>query len=138
MIRLPSLFATCLVLAALVAPMQGQDKFIATVTFQKGVNGYRGASDDSMRPGKIKLVDDRKQALSDWHEKQITQGKLKRAVVLEQLSNYRHVLRWDRLDKWIRGNNVKVLSANVAIFYTDEFWSFYDYEEKTGFRLSPE
>ena len=117
-----------LVLGALVMPVQGQDKFTATVSFQKGVNGYESACDDSMRLAKIKLVDDRKQTLSGWHEKQIRQGKLKRAVVLEGLSNYRHVLRWDALDKWIRGNDVKVLSAKVAIFYTDEFWSFYDYE----------
>lgn len=128
MSRLPLLLATCLVLGALVAPVQAQDKFIATVSFQKGVNGYDGASDDSMRPGRIKLGDDRKRTLSAWHEGQIRQGKLKRAVVLEQLSNYRHVLRWDGLDKWIRGNSIKVLSAKVAIFYTDEFWSFYDYE----------
>jgi len=128
MIRLPSLLTMSLVLGALVAPVQAQDKFTATVSFQKGVNGYENASDDSMRPGQIKLIDDRKQTLSTWHEGQIRQGKLKRAVVLEGLSNYRHVLRWNGLDKWILGNNVKVLSAKVDIFYTDEFWSFYDYE----------
>jgi len=128
MSRLPSLLTACLVLGAFVASAQAQDRFTATVSFQKGVNGYEDARDDSMRPGKIKLGDDRKRTLSAWHEGQIRQGKLKRAVVLEQLSNYRHVLRWDGLDKWIRGNNVKILSAKVDIFYTDEFWSFYDYE----------
>jgi hypothetical protein len=99
----------------------------ATITLQQGVNGYEGASDDSLRPGKMKLVDDRKQTLTQWHEGQIAQGKLKREEVLEGLSNYRHVLRWDDLGRWVRGQNVKVVSAKAEIFYTDEFWSFYDY-----------
>ena len=106
---------------------QAQEKFTATVTFQEGVNGYADASDDSMRPGKMKLVDDKKRALGWWHEKQIKAGKAKRANVLEGLSNYRHVLRWDKLDRWTQGENPKVTSATVHIFYTDEFWSFYDY-----------
>ncbi|HUV39949.1 MAG TPA: hypothetical protein VMY39_10065 [Planctomycetota bacterium] len=107
---------------------EGADTFTATVTFQQDVNGYTDASDDSLRPGRLKLVDDVKRELSVWHEGQIKQGKLKRDAVLEGLSNYRHVLRWDHLDRWVRGEKPKVLSAKVEIYYTTEFWSFYDYE----------
>jgi len=120
--------AAALALVAAGTPAAGQEKrFTATVTFQKGVNGYEDGSDDSRRPGTMKLVDDVKRELSAWHENQIKAGKMKREVVLGNLSNYRHVLRWDHLDRWIRGRNVKVVSAKVHIFYTDEFWSFYDY-----------
>lgn len=114
--------------SAFPSAAEAQDKFTATVSFQKGVNGYERASDDSMRPGRIKLADDKKRKLGWWHEKQIKLGKMKRETVLEGLSNYRHVLRWDDLGRWIKGKNVTVRSATVHIFYTDEFWSFYDYE----------
>ncbi|KPJ51752.1 MAG: hypothetical protein AMS16_07460 [Planctomycetes bacterium DG_58] len=127
-LRVLMLSGFVLLLSGAYVPLVGQEKkFTATATFQKGVNGYSDASDDSRRPGKMKLVDDVKRKLSGWYEKQIQLGKMKREVVLENLSNYRHVLRWDHLDRWIKGENVKVLSAKVHIFYVDEFWSFYDY-----------
>ena len=113
-------------IAWLTAAPAGADT--VTISFQKGVNGYEDASDDSQRAGRMKLGDDKKRKIDSWYEKQIQLGRMKRETVLENFSNYRHVLRWDNLDRWVRGENVKVVSAKVEIFYTDEFWSFYDYE----------
>ena len=101
--------------------------FSATVTFQQGVHGYEGGSDDTRREGKLKLVRDVKRELSAWHRSQIRQGKLDEAKVLEELSNYRHVIRWDALGTWIRGGNVRVTSAKVHLYYCDEFWSYFKY-----------
>jgi len=119
--------AAALVLASSGAPAE-EKAFTATVTFQNGLNGYEDASDSSLRPGKIKLVDDVKRPLTAWHESQIRQGKAKRENILEGLGNYRHLLKWGNLDRVIQGRNVKVLSAKVEIFYLDEFWSFCDYQ----------
>jgi hypothetical protein len=98
------------------------------VTFQKGLNGYEDASDSSLRPGKIKLIDDVKRPFTAWHESQVQQGAAKREDVLEGLGNYRHLLKWDNLHDVLHGRNRKVLSAKVEIFYVDEFWSFCDYQ----------
>jgi len=105
----------------------GERTFTATAIFQQGVNGYEGGSDDSLRPGRIKLADDAKRAISQWEEEQIKQGRAKREDLLEQLSNYRHVLRWSGLEKMIRGKSIKIVSAKVHLYYCDEFWSYYDY-----------
>ncbi len=102
--------------------------FTATVIFQNGLNGYADASDSSLRPGTIKLVDDVKRPFSAWHESQVRQGKAKREDILEAQGNYRHLLKWDHLDRVIHGRHVKVLSAKMEIFYVDEFWSFADYQ----------
>ncbi|MGB2821356.1 MAG: glycoside hydrolase domain-containing protein [Phycisphaerae bacterium] len=107
--------------------LAGERTFSATVSFQDGVNNYEGGWDDSLRPGKLKLVGDVKKELDWWHKAQIEKGKLNRQTVLEGLSNYRHVIRWGRLDRWIKGGNVRVKSATVHLFYCDEFWSYYRY-----------
>jgi hypothetical protein len=98
-----------------------------TITLQQGVNEYEGGSDDNLQGGRMKLLDDEKRPFTQWHESQIRQGKAKREDILASLANYRHGLRWDNLDRWVIGENPKVKSAKVEIFYTDEFWSFYDY-----------
>jgi hypothetical protein len=101
--------------------------FACALSFQNGVDGYQDAGDTSRRPGTIKLVADVKRQITPWHEQQIKLGKTTREKVEEAHSNYRHVLRWDRLDHRVRGRDVRVTSATVELFYTDEFWSFYDY-----------
>ncbi|MCY3022825.1 MAG: DUF6067 family protein [Planctomycetota bacterium] len=105
----------------------GEPTFTATVTLQQGVNGYDGGGDDSLRPGQIKLADDVKREVSQWEEGQIREGKMKREVLLEHLSNYRHVLRWSGLEKIIQGKSVRIVSAKVQLYYCDEFWSYYNY-----------
>ena len=124
------ILAAGLVAAFLAAGAAGAEEktFTATVTLQKGLNGYEDAGDSSLRAGKMKFVDDQKREIDGWQEGQIKQGKAKREDVLESLGNYRHLFRFDGIDRFILGKNVKVLSAKFEIFYTDEFWSFYDYE----------
>jgi len=104
-----------------------EETFSATVAFQTGIGGYDGGRDDTRRVGRLKLVSDVKRPFSEWHRRQIREGKLNEAKVLEELSNYRHVLRWDGLQRRIRGGSVKVTSAKVHVYYCDEFWSYYKY-----------
>jgi len=123
--------STAIVVAqfATASPSASDSKgtFTCTVSFQKGIDGYQEASDTSRRPGAIKLIDDVKRKITAWHEKQIKLGKTTREKIEEAQSNYRHILRWGGLDRWVAGRNVRVKSAKVELFYTDEFWSFYDY-----------
>ena len=128
MMRGVPLAAVAAVLCAFVGTLPAAEgTFSATVTFQNGIGGYDGGSDDSLRVGKLKLVSDVKRPFSAWHKKQVELGKLNEAKVLEELSNYRHVLRWDGLERWIRGGNVRITSATVHLYYCDEFWSFFKY-----------
>ena len=119
--------AAWLVVAGSGLAAAGEKTFTATVTFQRGVGGYAAGEDDSLTPGRLKLVDDVKKPLSAWHERQIAQGKLSRKKVLAGLSNYRHVLRWGGLGERVRGGNVRVTAATVHLLYCDEFWSYYRY-----------
>lgn len=105
----------------------GEPTFKAAVVLQQGVNGYDGGWDDSLRPGSLKLTDDVKSGVSPWEEGQIKQSKLKRENVQEGHSNYRHVLKWMSLEKMILGKNARIISAQVDLYYSDEFWSYYDY-----------
>ncbi|MGD0094472.1 MAG: hypothetical protein ABSE73_31575 [Planctomycetota bacterium] len=119
--------AAFLLLGCASRALGGEPRFTATVTLQQGCNGYEGGWDDSRRPGCLKLADDVKHEISQWEEEQIRQGKLKREDLLEQKSNYRHVLRWSGLEKAILGKSIKIVSAQVQLHYCDEFWSYYDY-----------
>ena len=82
---------TLLLIVGRGALLAGERTFSATVSFQDGVNNYEGGWDDSLRPGKLKLVSDVKRELDWWHKAQIEKGKLNRQTVLEGLSS-RHPL----------------------------------------------
>ncbi len=101
-------------------------EFKAAILFQEGVNGYRGGSND-YNGAVLRLNDDVKRQIDWWHEGEIKAGRCNREQLLAQYSQYRHVFYWDNLDKWIRGKEIKVVSAKVSLYYCDEFWSSFKY-----------
>ncbi len=128
---LASVLAAALAAVVATASASAAEKtFTATVVLQKGLDGYEDASDSSRLDGRMKLIDDVKHEIEpgSWDESQIKQGKANREEILVSYSHYRHLLRFPGLDRFILGKNAKVLSAKLELFYTDEFWSFYDYE----------
>jgi len=106
------------------APAKGGS---VTVTFQNGLDGYAGASDDG-REGAVKLMDDRKTADPRWPN-----------------PDYRHVLRFADLEKMIAGGDLQIASAALSLMYFDEWWSVNVYHialyrslDGTADRLAPE
>ncbi len=123
-----ALVAALVVVAATASASAAEKTFTATVVLQKGLNGYEDAGDSGPRAGHMKLGNDQKREIDWWHEDQIKQGLQKREDLLEEYGNYRHLFRFPGIDRFILGKNAKVVSAKFEIYYTDEFWSFYDYE----------
>ncbi len=104
----------------------GAEEFKTVLSFQEGINGYQGGSNE-VSGDKLLLAADVKHEIDAKEEAEIKAGKRSREELLARYGNYRHMFYWADLDKWSRGKDIKVTSAKVSVYYCDEWWSYCKY-----------
>ncbi|MBN1672555.1 MAG: DUF4091 domain-containing protein [Kiritimatiellae bacterium] len=104
-----------------------KNTYMERLVLQAGTGGYEEGWDSNGRDDKMKLTSDQKQELTPYHERMIREGKTTLAKLHADWANYRHLIGWKDLDKWVKGANIQVRSVRVGLYYCDEFWSYYHY-----------